>query len=115
MYISNTKTTTVRNDDLPILLSLRNRIKYKTNTHFTTFWLAIYLSEKENTRCSFHHILFIVFIFLYTYYIQFAIKFKVIFVEKETKEIIDLIKSEISVSAKRNETKIGHILVFFDQ
>lgn len=60
------KKPTVRNDDLPILLSLRNRIKYKTNTHFTTFWLAIYLSEKENTRCSFHHILFIVFIFIYT-------------------------------------------------
>lgn len=115
-YIYPTRKPTVRNDDSPILLSLRNRIKYKTNTHFTTFWLAIYLSEKENTRCSFHHILFIVFIFLHTYYTQFAIKFKVIFDWKEElNEIIDWLNSEIWVSAKRNETKSGHILVFFDQ
>lgn len=66
------KAEIVRNDvDSPILLSHRNRIKYKTNTHFTTFWLAIYLSEEENTRCSFHHILFIVFIFIYTIWDKF--------------------------------------------
>lgn len=57
--IYRTNCTIYETTDLHILLSHRNRIKYKTNTHFTTFWLAIYLSEEENTRCSFHQILFI--------------------------------------------------------